>query len=187
MVATRGIASEFELSSAASGYVVSVADLKDHLRYLSTDQDTLIAEYHDAAVARIESHTRRQLLTATWKLYLSAFPSCIEIRKSPVASISSITYLDSAGSSQTLATSYYDAFLQREPAEIREAYAQSWPATYEREQAVTVTFVAGYGAEADVPAQAKHAVRLLVEDMFWGTTKNEKAIDNLLSQLMWGL
>lgn len=187
MVANVGIASEFELSEAASGMVVSLDDLKDHLRYLSDDQNSLISALHDAAVARIESETRRQLLTATWKLYLPDFPTVIPVRKCPVASIESITYLDVNGVTQTLSSAVYESFLTREPAEIRLAYDQSYPAIRSHEQAICVTFTAGYGVGADCPAQAHHLVKLIVEDLFTSSLRNEKTIQRLMSHLQWGM
>ena len=169
------------------GRVVPLADLKDHLHYLSTDQDQYISALHDMAVARIELETRRQLLTATWELRLPCFPSVIELRKCPVASVSSIKYLDQDGVEQTLATSVYSTFLQREPAEIHLAYSQSWPTIRETEQSVTVTFVAGYGADVDCPAAAHHLVKLIVQDAFEGTDRNEPTIERLMTQLKWGM
>ena len=195
MVASVGIASEFQLVTAATGNVVSVTDLKDHLRYLSGDQDSFISELQDMAVARIEHESRRQLLTATWKLLLPCFPSVIEIRKCPVASITSITYLDVDGATQTLSSSVYDTFLQREPGEIHLAYSQSWPATRTNEQAVTVNFTTGYGVAADCPAQSRHLVKLIVEEGFWGAgnatptifSTGDLTISRLMSHLQWGM
>lgn len=187
MVAASGIASEFELSAAPSGVVVSTADLRDHLRYLSTDQDDLITELESMAVERIQNESRRQFLTASWKLYLACFPSVIVLRKCPVASITQIRYLDTSGNWQVLASTVYDSFLQREPGEIHLAYSQNWEPTRQNEQAVEVTFVAGYGVSTDVPSAAIHAVKLIVQDAFEGTDRNESTIQSLINQLSWGL
>jgi uncharacterized phiE125 gp8 family phage protein len=187
MVGSQGIAREFDLSTAPTSVAVQISDLRAHLRYLSTDQDDLIGELESMAVERVENESRRQLVNATWKMYLPCFTDVISIRKSPVSSITQIRYVDTGGDWQVLATSVYDSFLQREPAEIRLAYSQAWPATRGTEQAVEVTFVAGYGTSEDIPSIAIHAIKLMVQDAFEGTDKNEPAIERLMAQLNWGM
>ena len=187
MVASQGIAREFELSTAPTGVVVQLCDLREHLNLFETNHDSMIAGFEKMAVERIENETRRQLVSATWKMFLPCFPEFISIRKNPVSSITQIRYVDTNGDWQVLSSSVYDSFLQREPAEIHLAYSQAWPSTRATEQAVEVTFVAGYGTADDVPAIASHAIKLIVSDQYNGCDGNEPAITSLLSQLQWGM
>jgi hypothetical protein len=53
---------------------------------------------------------------------------------------------------------------------------QSWPATYSRDDAVTVTFVAGFPSAAAVPHRIKQMIRLLVAD-WWMTREDSTAIE----------
>ncbi len=186
-MATSSLGSEFELTTAPAGAVVQSCDLRQYVRLGDTDNDSLLADLEKMAVERVESDTQRQLVSATWKMFLPCFPSVITIRKNPVSAISQIRYVDVDGDWQTLSTSVYDTFLQREPAEIRLAYSQSWPLTRQTEQAVEVTFVAGYGSADDVPEIAKHAVKLIVAGEYHGCDDNETAIKSLLSRLNWGI
>ena len=187
MVASHGIAREFELSTAPTGPVVPACDLRRYVDLADNEDDSFLAELEKMAVERVESDTRRQLVNATWKMYLPCFSEVMQIRKAPVSSITQIRYVDTDGTWQTLATSVYETFLQREPAEIRLAYNQVWPITRQKEQAIEITFVAGYGTADDVPELAKHAVKMIVQDSYNNCDGNENAVQNVLSRLNWGM
>lgn len=130
--------------------------------------------YRDAEITRwiiearkmVEHDARIALVNQTHLYYLHAFPSGDRIDLqvvSPLSSVTSITYLDTAGDSQTLATSVYKIDVARRPAAIWLKYNQTWPDTYNEANAVTITYVAGYGSTAaDVPETAKQAVLFLV-------------------------
>jgi uncharacterized phiE125 gp8 family phage protein len=77
-----------------------------------------------------------------------------------------VTYSDAANAAQTLSASVYHVIDDVMGGAIALASGQSWPPTYERPDAVRVTFVAGYGAAADVPETLKAAIKLMVGDMY---------------------
>jgi uncharacterized phiE125 gp8 family phage protein len=160
-----------EVSAAATLDPVSLDEAKEACDYEGDDRDGQFRAWIKTATEAVEHDCERALCTQTCKLYLPCFPCEIEIPKPPVASITSITYTDTAGTTQTLATSVYQSNLKRTPPRIREAYSQQWPQTRdETENAVTVTFVAGYGEPKDVPFQAKEAVLLMVKRHYEGCT-----------------
>jgi uncharacterized phiE125 gp8 family phage protein len=84
-----------------------------------------------------------------------------------VQSVSSVTYVDEAGATQTLASSGYQVDVTSLPPRVTPAYGAYWPAargtTY---QAVRVTFVAGYGLAAAVPDALKAAIKLLTSHWY---------------------
>lgn len=143
---------------------VSLVEVKQHLRVTHNSEDALLLLYMQAAREHIERTTRRQLLTATYVLGLDAFPSCDTFRlpRAPIQSVTSIAYLDTAGVSQTLATSVYGVNTRCEPGQVFLKYGQTWPSSYSQEQAVTVTYLAGWGHYSQVPPQLKMALLLLV-------------------------
>ena len=53
-----------------------------------------------------------------------------------------------------------------EPGRIAEGYQSSWPSTRPVIDAVTVTFVAGYGTAATVPKRIKQAIMMLATDLY---------------------
>jgi len=155
----------YDQTTAPIGLPIDFDDVLTHLGVVDELAYTAVREDILTAMAVIEKRTSRQLLTATWKLYLDAFPDEIRLERLPVAGVTSIAYLDTDGAAQTLSSSLYqvDCVSPNRPARIRPVSGQTWPATKGQMNAVTVTFTAGYGAAADVPPTFKHAIRLLVD------------------------
>ena len=69
----------------------------------------------------------------------------------PLSSVTSITYLDTDGATQTLAADQYVVDAISQPARISRAYNVDWPDTRVQNNAVKVRFVAGYGVASAVP------------------------------------
>lgn len=92
--------------------------------------------------------------------------SAILLPAGPLQSVSSVAYVDAAGSSHTLTvTTDYVVDASAEPARIYPAYGASWPAVRSQRNAITITRVCGYGLTgASVPAPLLDAVYLLIGD-----------------------
>jgi len=127
-------------------------EVKNHLRVDGTDDDTLISSLIRAARIYCEKFQNRSYVTQTRKLTLDGFPNEFELGYCPVDSVSSITYIDSAGDTQTLSSSYYDTDATSEPARIVEAYSYSWPGIRGDINSVEVTYIAGYASKVTVVA-----------------------------------
>ena len=157
---------------------ISLDDAKDHCNVDVGDDDALITGLIVAARETVEAHTRRKLVTQTWDLTLDTFADCDYYRDGaiwlpfpPVSSITSITYLDTSGDSQTWDSSLYLTDLPTGPtarrARITPAYGIYWPSTYSVMNAATIRFVCGYGTEPeDVPASLLHAIKMLVSHWY---------------------
>lgn len=141
-----GITTRLVLDTAPSAEPLTVADCRQHCRIDVEDEDALLETYIRAARDRAEVRTGRQIMPATWKLYLDAFPSEIRVPRPHLQSVTSIAYTDSAGASQTLSASLYQVDTASEPGRILPAWGQSWPATRGTLNDVVVTYKAGYGA-----------------------------------------
>lgn len=87
----------------------------------------------------------RCLRPQTWKLSVPTFSNCVELPLPPTRSVEMIQYYDDDEVLQTLATSQYTVidggYLGDK---IVPADDVTYPNTYERPDAVQVTFVAGY-------------------------------------------
>lgn len=141
---------------------VALLDLKEQLRIEHDDQDRLLLRAILAATSEAENYIGGPIMARSFDLVLDGFPTGeIELANGPVRSVTSITYYDAAGVSQTLdAAAYYLLTAGAVPA-VHLAPDQSWPDTQERENAVTVRYVAGYAAKPSaVPAAISHAVTL---------------------------
>lgn len=102
-------------------------------------------------------------MTQTWDLVLDAFPAGeIRLPLPPLQSVTSVTYTDTDGASQTLDAGQYTV----DTANARIVPVSSWPSTKAVPAAVVIRYVCGYGAAAAVPASIKAAILLLTGDLF---------------------
>lgn len=175
---------------------ITTTEAKLHLRVDGSTEDALIGSLITAARAYCENYQRRAYVTQTWTMTLDGFPmdgrKWIDIPLPPLQSVTSITYLDSAGSEQTWASSNYTVGTKTLPGRVALAPNASWPTTQAgRIEAVTITFVAGYGGASAVPDRIKQAIYLLIghwyanrESVVVGTISSALAqsVDALLGQ-----
>lgn len=138
----------------------------------NTTTDPIVNSLIKTARMSAEDFTRRALITQTWDLKLDAFPSgAIVLPLPPLISVTSVTYTDTAGASQTLTvtTEYLvdaPAGPQAERGRVYLPYSVEWPSTRGIENAVVVRFVAGYGAASAVPEKIKSAMKLIIGHLY---------------------
>lgn len=157
------------LQTAPAAEPVTLTEAKAYAQIEHTDDDTLITSLIVAARELLEQATWRQLVTATWDLTLEDWPtgsSQLDLPFGQVQSITSVTYTDSDGASQTLASSVYALDNTREPAGFFLDYGQEWPAVRDERNAITIRIVAGYGAAAAVPDLLKTALKMTVKHWY---------------------
>jgi uncharacterized phiE125 gp8 family phage protein len=128
-------------------------------------------EYHDEHLRRLITAAREQVehdtglvcYTGSFTWEQTQFP-CGEVWElpdvRPVTAISSITYVDTAGDSQTLSTSVYELKTKAVTQYIALKYGQSWPSVRGDLGGITTTFVAGYASVLVVPQRVKQACLL---------------------------
>ena len=155
---------------------ISVDDAKSHLRIVDfTGDDTYIGALIDAATTWCEDYCDRTFADKTYTVAFDDFPALrTELPRPPVrlnATVSSatvtISYVDQSGITQTLAwsqsgTQQFRLDRDHVPSLIYPLYLQSWPAVRLDDKSVQITYLAGYGGAANVPAPAKHAIKMLV-------------------------
>ena len=155
---------------------ITLAEAKTHLR-ISTSADSpqpaetladdaYIEDLIIEAREYVENVTGRALITQTFELKLDAFQTCIKIPRPPLQSVSSVQYQDASDATQTLAASNYTVDADSEPGRLVESNTGTYPSTYPDLDAVTITFVAGYGTADDVPEIFKRAIKLYIEKMY---------------------
>lgn len=162
-----------ELKTAPAAEPITLADAKEHLRISNTAQDDYINALIDAAIDRVDGPhglIRRALITQSWYLKFCDWPlnDKIHIPLPPLQSITAITYYDTDNVQQTLATSVYDVITPTNgQGVVSLAEGQSWPSLYDRPDAVSIDFIAGYGdAGSDLPSSVIHAIKLLIGDLY---------------------
>lgn len=169
------------LTTPAAEAPLTMEEVKVSLRVTSDDEDSYIGALIVAAARYIENATARQLVTATWTMTLDCFHDVIRLPKPPLRSVSSIQYVDSAGTTQTLSSALYQVDTASLPGRIIPAYGQSWPTTRDVMAAVTVVFLAGYGGASSVPDELKLAMRLLIGH--WYEHREPVSVGNIVSDI----
>lgn len=148
--------------NAPSEEPLTAADAIAQLRLDTSQLDGLLDARIVAAREYAERYTSRALTTRTYDWTLDAFADILYVPMPPLQSVTSITYIDTAGTTQTLATSEYTVDTASQPGRILPAHNKSWPSTRGHVNDVTIRFVAGYGAAAAVPYAIKAAMLLIV-------------------------
>ena len=158
------------VTSAPAASPVSTADAKSHLRVDYADDDALIDSLVLAATDWAQEFTSRSFITQTVELKLDDWPGltkAILMPRPPLQSVTSIQYIDVDGNNQTLPASEYVVDASGDIGRIYPAYAGNWPDAREILNAITITYVAGYGnAASDVPASIIAAIKLAVGHLY---------------------
>lgn len=154
-------------NNTATTYTDNIADSALGVGAPSTNTtgDPLLSMLIQAARQHAETHLKRAIITQTVELHLDAFP-CLVIKLPPLQTVSSIKYYDTNGVLQTLAADQYLVDTTSIPARITPAYGLVWPITQWRTNAVTVQFVAGYGAASAVPACIKNWMLIRIKTLW---------------------
>jgi len=151
-----------EVSTAPIGDPIPIDRARDHLRITGSDYDVEIRLVLAAVTKHIENLMGRALITQTLKLRRDQWPADgedLQLPMPPAQSVSSITYTDTSGVVQTLSADDYDVDIYSTPARIRPAWGESWPSIRPVPNAITVTYVAGYGnSPDDVPENIRQAI-----------------------------
>lgn len=159
------------LVTAATVEPVTMAEARAHLRVDTNDEDALIAGYIVAARKAVETQTG-PLCTQTWDYTIGrTWPMVgvhygIRLPYAPVQSVTSVSYVDENGATQTLSSALYQSDLSAPIPTIWKAYGALWPSVRDQPAAITVRFVAGYGTTADVPDPIRQAILLMVGQFY---------------------
>lgn len=158
------------LKTAPATEPFTTAEAKTHLRVDIATDDTYIDTLIVAARARTEAYLRKALITQTWEYRLKDFPlsDCgqIDVPMLPMIAVSTIKYIDTDGDEQTWSSAEYTVDIYNHIPRIVTAFSFSWPTTRDQINAVTIEFTAGYGAASAVPQDIKHAMLLLIGEMY---------------------
>lgn len=138
--------------------VVTLAEIKAFLRIDGNDFDNILTPFIKVSRQIGEKITGREFVEKEFKTYLDYFPSSnycgIELRKSKLKSITSIQYYDESNVLQTLDANDYYFTDSPEYSSIYLKKDKSFPNTYDKKQAVIITFKADYPNRPEAIKQA---------------------------------
>ncbi len=144
---------------------VTLLQLRDHLEVVDPAKNEYLEGLITVARQSLEEMTWSAFVTQTWDQWFDGFASPLRLSKPPVASITSVTYTDTAGDEQTLASSVYELGDDNGIGIVRLQADQEWVATQSHADVVKVRFATGV-AVASVKAGIKHAIKLLAAHLF---------------------
>ena len=153
----------YEITAQPTAEPLTLDEVKTFLNLTSNDHDAMLDLFIRMAREWAEKTTGRAMLSQTIKQYWDEWPTGIfgetwELGIAPVTSVTSIQYLDSAGATQTWATTNYTADVKSRPARIVPTDAVEYPELDDAPNAVIVTYVAGVSSVSSVPATARAAM-----------------------------
>ena len=184
---------------------VSVAEAKAHLRVDTADDDTYIGTLVTAAREWCEQYLDRTLVHTQWVMRFDSFPpdgtQDIELPRPPMSiagttTAVSLTFTSETGGTQAYSTASFRVDRNATPGAVKTLYGQTWPPHLMDDNAVSVTWWAGYGsAGSSVPAAVRHAILMLVGNWYENRStvlvgsiskQLEFAVESLLSSHRWG-
>lgn len=183
----------YSLVTPPTAEPVSTADVRTFLKIDDDDTsaDTTINILIASAREYAEKYTGRSLMPRTWVAVADSFPGCwlppapfsayaygsrfslyehhaddsvIKIGRGPVNSITSITYVDTNGATQTLDPSTYILDTSDLVQRVAPAFGSVWPVTRRQLGAVRITFKAGYALDTATTAEAQAAISATVRN-----------------------
>lgn len=151
-----------KITTAADNEPVTVEEVKRRIRVDFSDDDTDLGLMIAAARDHAEKYCNTRFASQIVEMKCDSFCDFARLPEAPVSSVASISYVDTDGATQTLATSVYELRADGLEAAIVLAYGKQWPAIQPKSR-ITVTAVVGYD---EAPAAVKHAILLFIADAY---------------------
>ena len=148
----------YKVTSGPAVEPITLTEAKNWLKVTGTTDDNLITQLIESTRQTLEDRLDLKFITQTivqeldkWPLYSGEF----DLLAYPVQSVTSIVY-KTGNTTATFSSDAYTADTTRQPARIYLNESYTWPTLKPEKQAVTVTYVAGYGdTAAEVPVKIK--------------------------------
>jgi uncharacterized phiE125 gp8 family phage protein len=158
--------------TAAAGAPVSLAEAKAHLRLEESVDDVYVMSLIETARLYVEQKCERALLLQTVELTTEEL-DWTEPMSLPGGHLADdpqvvVQYLDIAGALQLLASTEYYTLSGGDacPGELLLVPMATWPVMADREDAIRVQYRVGWATAAAVPAPLRHAVLLVVSQLY---------------------
>lgn len=149
---------------------VTIDELRQHIRAVDVRDDLYLVNLAKSAREFLERRYRLSFITSTWTWKLDSF--CEDILLPPlvpITAVTSITYVDTAGSTQTWSSSLYvvdasGSSYQR--SRIYPAYNETWPTVRGFYNDVILTLTAGWTSGNSIPLSLKRALLVQTASMY---------------------
>lgn len=184
---------------------ISTADMKTFLRVDTDADDAVIASYVATATEAVKQYLRLAVLTETFVLKADGFTvagaddrllslgpgvhtasvpyvlgggETLDVPFPPLQSVTSVVTYDRGNNASTYSNTKYQVDLQSGRIYLNEG--ETWPSDLRAQDAVQVTYVAGYGS-GSIPDPILQAIRSYVEQLYDGCEGMTAEIKRLLA------
>lgn len=154
---------------------------------LTIDIATEDCERFNLSVASRAVRPFRDVKPKSYEMWLSGFPVSGEIwlQRAPIVEVTSLTYIDGDGVSQSLSGSPITyAFTpngEQSHAVIKPLCGASFPTTQTRDDAVVITFTAGYASKP--PALVRAGIMLMAGELYKQRSLSVQAVNSARAEL----
>lgn len=153
--------------------IVTITELTEDLRISHEEDDQILRRCIERAESYIDGYQGilgRALLSQQWAKTFTKFTTApMRLDLGPLVQVDSIDYFDTEDAAQTVAGTVYRAHDALTGPYVKLRTGQSWPSTYVRDDAVTITFTAGVADAANVPMAIKGAISMLASYFYENT------------------
>jgi len=162
---------ETTLKTAPVAEPISLDEAKRHVRIDidETDHDDYLHDLIVVAREQVEMITWRKLVTQTWYAYLDRWPGgkYIELPFGKLQSVTAIKYTDVDGDESTWSSAEYIVGTDYLKGRVTLADGYTWPnETLYPSNPIEIEFLCGYGLAVSVPPQIKHAMKMIISELF---------------------
>lgn len=147
---------------------LTLDQVKRHLALPVSDvsHDVFLTDLIEFVRDQWEADTSEVVMSSTYTQSYECFPAEFELLRRPVASITHVKYYDANNTLQTWSSSYYRLNNAEVHPEICFDFNAVFPVTYDRDDAVIVTYVAGVATQAEVHPVTRQALLLALSHAF---------------------
>lgn len=173
----------YTLVTPASIAPVSLDECLDDLRIDYGDEDDLIEAYIRAATEYCSEVVGRKLINEVWKYSIqNVGTGNIDLPFQPVSELIEVQYFDKDNISQTIDLNNFYVYNYDTSSTIEPVLNYSWPSSYNRRDAINITFKTGYGDTPEsVPETIRRAIRLMVVHLY--ENRSPVAVGTITSEM----
>lgn len=178
------------LAEAPASLPITAAELRLHLNEgIETLPDAEADGFIEEAVDLIQQMTGLALVTQSWLMSLDQWPMqsglwwsgvrqgsisalmgsplAIGLPRYPLQSVTSVLVFDDAGNSTAVdVAATFDVDVYQSPGRMALRAGAAWPVAMRETDAIRITYVAGFGSGAAIPAALRRAVKQVAAHLY---------------------